>query len=386
MISTHTTQQFIAGIRRRPPTRSTSSGQERPPRARRSRLAAVALAVAVPLVVTSPAAATGRVVHPGESIQAAIDSARPGDTIRLAPGTYYESITIATDGVTLVGAGSDNTHIRPPAEFNDPCAAQHFGVCIVGQLDENFNVSRPVNRVRLSNLSVSGFAGVDETGESVGVGVFVLGGRDTTVDHVVAADNGVFGFTSIFSSGDRYRNDTAHNNGLAGFQIALSVGPGNRLQDVDAYANRYGIFVHGASGGMIVDADLHDNCLGALFAGHDISQWEMKRSELHNNNRVCGATPGGDPAISGGGVAILGADDITIRLNTVTANRPAAESAFAGGIIVGSGPGDPSNNVTVTRNEAAGNTPADIVWDGTGTAISFARNDCDTSTPGGLCS
>ena len=384
----HATDHFIDGVRRQPPTRARSSRHDRPLlRARRFALAAAAAVAAVPLMVTSSADAAGRVVHPGESIQAAINAARPGDTIRVAPGTYHESIIIATDGVTLVGSGPDKTHIRPPAEANNPCAADGFGVCIFGQLDENFNVIRPVERVRLSNLSVSGFTSVDQSGETVGVGVFVLGGRDTTVDHVVAADNGVFGFTSIFSSGDRYRNDTAYNNGLAGFQIALSVGPGNRLQDVDAYANRYGIFVHGASGGMIADADLHDNCLGALFAGHDISQWEMKRSELHNNNRACDATPGGDPAISGGGVAILGADDITIRLNTVTANRPAAESAFAGGIIVGSGPGgDPSNNVTVTRNEAEGNTPADIVWDGTGTAVSFTRNDCDTSTPRGLCS
>ncbi|MGD9704386.1 MAG: right-handed parallel beta-helix repeat-containing protein [Acidimicrobiia bacterium] len=349
------------------------------------------------MVVTPPASAAGRVVHPGESIQAAIDAARPGDTIRVAPGTYHESITIATDGITVVGSGPDKTHLRPPAEANDPCAAEGSGVCIFGQFDEDFNLIRPVDGVRLSNLSVSGFARVDQTGEPVGVGVFVLGGRDTTIDHVVTADNGVFGFTSILSSGDRYRNDTAHDNGFAGFQIAgehgaapVTAGRGYRLQHVVAYDNRFGIIVHAASGGVIVGADLHDNCLGAMFSGPDTSDWEMKRTTAHNNNRVCDALPGGDPAISGAGVAILGADHITIRLNTLTANRPVAESAFAGGIIVGSTPtpsGDrPSNNITVTKNEAEDNTPADIVWDGTGTAISFTRNDCDTSTPGGLCS
>lgn len=360
-------------------------------RARRFALVAATVA-AVPLMVTSSADAAGRLVHPGESIQAAIDAARPGDTIRVAPGTYHESITIATDRVTLVGSGPDKTHIRPPEQANNPCAAEGFGVCIVGQLDENFNVIRPVNGVRLSNLSVNGFTSVDQSGETVGVGVFVLGGRDTTVDHVVAADNGVFGFNSIFSSGDRYLHDTAYNNGFAGFQIAgdhgvAPVGRGYRLQDVVAYDHRIGINVHAASGGVIVGAELHDNCLGAMFAGPDTSHWEMKRTTSHNNNRVCDALPGHEPAMSGAGVAILGADHITIRHNTVTANRPAADSAFAGGIIVGSGPGgDPSNNVTVTRNEAEGNTPADIAWDGTDTAISFTRNDCDTSTPGGLCS
>jgi hypothetical protein len=38
-----------------------------------------------------------------------------------------------------------------------------------------------------------------------------------------------------------------------------------------------------------------------------------------------------------------------------------------------------SNNTTITKNEAGDNTPSDIVWDGTGTAISFTRNDCGNS-------
>ena len=203
---THTTDHFINGARRRPPTRTRSSfGHGRPLRAYRFRLAAAVAVAAIPLVmVTAPADAAGRIVHPGESIQAAIDAARPGATIRVAPGTYHESIIITTDGVTLVGSGPDKTHIRPPAEANNPCAAEGSGVCIFGQFDENFNLVRPVDDVRVSNLSVSGFTSVDQTGETVGVGVFVLGGHDTTVDHVVAADNGVFGFTSILSSGDRY--------------------------------------------------------------------------------------------------------------------------------------------------------------------------------------
>lgn len=396
-MSIHTTGHAMNATRPRPPLPTESSRNGHQLWGRRFGLAAAATVVAIPLVMASPiTAAAERVVHPGESIQAAIDAARPGDTIRVAPGTYHESIIIATDAVTVVGAGPDKTHIRPPAEADNPCAAEGSGVCIFGQFDENFNLIRPVDDVRVSNLSVSGFTSVDQTGGSVGVGVFVLGGRDTTVDRVVAADNGVFGFTSILSSGDRFLNDTAYNNGFAGFQIAgehgataVTAGRGYRLQHVVAYDNRFGIVIHAASGGVVVGSDLHDNCLGAMFAGPDTSHWAITHTELHNNNRVCDALPGGDPAISGAGVAILGADHITIRHNTVTANRPAAASAFAGGIIVGSTPtasGDqPSNNITVTKNEADANRPADIVWDGTGTAISFTKNDCDTSTPAGLC-
>ena len=144
-MSIHTTARSIGARRRRPPTRTRTSRDGHQLLARRFGLATAATIAAIPLVVASPiAAGAERVVHPGQSIQAAVDAARPGDTIRVAPGTYHESITIVTDRVTLVGAGPDTTHIRPPAEADNPCAAEGFGVCIFGQFDENFNLVRPV--------------------------------------------------------------------------------------------------------------------------------------------------------------------------------------------------------------------------------------------------
>lgn len=354
-------------------------------RARTAWLTAASMVALLPAVMTSSASAAELVVHPGESIQAAVDAAGPGDTITIAPGTYHESVIIATDEVAVVGAGPDLTRIRPPAEANNPCAAEGFGVCIFGQFDENGDVV-PVNGVRLSNLSVSGFGSADGSDGPMGGGVFVLAAHDTMVDHVVASDNGAFGFTSILTSGDRYLHDTAHDNGFAGFQIAETAGPGHSLRHVVADGSRFGIFVHDATGGLVARADLHHNCVGALFFGQGTSGWEMTHTTAHDNNRVCDAAPSGDPAMSGGGVAVIGADHVTIRHSTVTGNVPSADSEFVGGIIVGATHhGDQPSNVTVSRNVAEANEPADINWDGSGTGITFTRNDCDTSTPAGLC-
>lgn len=42
-------------------------------------------------------------VSPGQSVQAAIDRAAPGDRIQLMPGVYHESVMIDFDDITLVG-------------------------------------------------------------------------------------------------------------------------------------------------------------------------------------------------------------------------------------------------------------------------------------------
>src|SRR5678815_4313504 len=44
-------------------------------------------------------------VQPGDSIQAAVDAASPGDMIVVTAGTYRESVKIQADGLTLHAQG-----------------------------------------------------------------------------------------------------------------------------------------------------------------------------------------------------------------------------------------------------------------------------------------
>ncbi len=79
---------------------------------------AVVLAAAM-LVGAAPASAKALVVHPGESIQAAVDAAKPGDTVVVLSGTYHQAVCVTTDGIKLRGTRSV---IVPPAEAHRPRA------------------------------------------------------------------------------------------------------------------------------------------------------------------------------------------------------------------------------------------------------------------------
>ena len=66
------------------------------------RIVAAFAAVSLPLVLTGRAKA--EVIRVTTTIQAAINAARPGDTVRVPPGTYHENVLVQKGGVTIEGS------------------------------------------------------------------------------------------------------------------------------------------------------------------------------------------------------------------------------------------------------------------------------------------
>lgn len=336
------------------------------------RVAAAVLAVATmgALLVSAPSAAAAATVtvHSGESIQAAIDAAPPGSVVEVESGTYTENVWITKDGMTLRAAPGAHPNLKSPASAAPGTPA----AC-----------ANPESPSDFSGICVPGAQGVRVTGFTVrqfSVGILLLGATGGVVDNNVLIGNTEYGVFALSSTGSVIRANTATRSREAGFYIGDSPNAQATVQANTSYDNGFGIFVRHASHGVLLNNDVHGNCIGVLFldAPAPSTHWLASGNRVSDNNRVHGCK-----GPSGIGIASVGSRDITIRDNMVNDNG--GPSFPAGGIVIVSSPNDPSTNVAVVRNRAHGNEPFDLVWDGVG-SVTFVANSCATSLPPGLCS
>jgi nitrous oxidase accessory protein NosD len=312
-------------------------------------------AVVLVLLVSAGGAHAERVtlVGPGESIQAAVDRARPGDTI-LVRGTHRENVAVQTDGLTLRGVGAV---ILPPASPRahacfDPTEVDEavHGICVIGEIDfDTGEVTRSVRHVTVSGFTVRGFTGS---------GLIAIAGSGTTFTGNVVRDNGDAGVTTAESTGTRV---------LAN----------------DASGSRFGLFLLGGVGGDVAGNAVHDNCVG-VFAFAGAASFRIAANAVHGNTRACPEAVGEWPALSGVGLLLVGATGNTISANVILGNATGGETAFSGGVVLGAvADVPPSTGNVVRRNVILGNDP-DIAADPAAGNV-IADNLCRTSTPAGLC-
>lgn len=334
-------------------------------------------------------AATTLTVSPGQSIQAAIDKAQPGDTIVVQKGNYAESLDIATDNVTLVGTGALLTPPSNPAETlcNQMNGGTITGICVHGNVSPPASEGAPatinsyVTGVTIRGIAVRGFS---EDG-IFGIGTDGLAVTATNLQH-----NGQYGVFDLQSKNVTYTNNFAAYNGDAGLYFGESTGAtitGNRSLN-----NGLGVLLRSAENGDVSNNIFSGNCTGILLfkdpTRGPVGGFSVHDNIVNDNNQACpGDQDEGKPPLSGLGIGLAGAHDTVIQNNTVYSNRPSGQTAFSGGILVGAGPdGTVSSNDTVSSNTAQQNVPVDIGYDGKGTGDTFTGNTCNAPSPGVTCS
>jgi Right handed beta helix region len=430
------------------PTRmpAHAAGRTGPPRRRWGSRARVVLAAtglvlaAAPSGVAAASSGGGQTwhVHPGQSIQAVVDQAHSGDTVRIAPGIYQEAVCIEHKGLTIIGAGAGRTRITWPDWGQDqPLPEVQGNDCWQAQEDADAeddpdtladDVSGlfflyPDKPVSVSNLS---------TKNHPASGIVAWGANGFTVKNtsgeaherygVLAADSHHVSFTGNVEKGlDR---GAPWYSGTAGVGVSDSDAADAHIVGNRVSGENLGVFVRETRGGVIAGNLFTGNCVGVLFFDDSATEVPDTSHHVHGgdftisgnasiaNNRYCIAGRDGSQRVSGVGISITNADHVRVFGNTIKDNHPVVPAgedpinyppAGLNLVSFSSPPGtnppgaeDPGlvEHVTVTGNVFKNNQPVDIwvtrpipgtLLEGTGPGIVIKHNRCATSDPAGLC-
>jgi nitrous oxidase accessory protein NosD len=352
----------------------------------------VAFACVASLLFASAAGAAVIVVHQGQSIQAAINAASPGDTIVVEPGIYHENLTITKNRLTLRSANGRGSVVLEPGAVPTPsdCNSDPFveGICVHGEFTAT-GFGAPVNGTRIDGFVVAHFSDF---------GIILLNAADSTVTNTEGRNNGSYGISGFVLTGVRYVNNISHDNGDPGFYIGDSPHANAWVSGNRSWRNGvggsegFGFLFRDSSLGTVVNNSAWDNCAGFVFvdSGEDPAPFEnwtaAGNTALHNNGACPGG--GGPPPTSGIGFVLFGTQHVVLHDNTARDNRASGPTIPSGGIVVLSskavGGSDPMNNV-VAHNTSLDNNPFDIFWDGSGSGNTFVQNNCKTSQPSWIC-
>jgi parallel beta-helix repeat protein len=242
-------------------------------------------------------------VEAGQAIQAAVNRAKAGDTIRVLPGTYRETIFIDKENITLQGVIVDGKWpvMDGGGKLNDGILASGHGVVI-------------------QRFWVKGYKGN---------GIMTQGANNyRIVDNYV--DGGFYGIFPQFGKNGLVARNWITRVEDAGIYVGMS-------DNVDIIANEAWVNVIGIesenSRDVLIEGNLvHDNSAGlaiTLIPGlpvKDAARTTMRHNFIVNNNGKNFAPPGSAAATTppGVGVLLIAVKDATLEGNVIARNNTTA--------------------------------------------------------------
>jgi len=186
-------------------------------------------------LVLGAAAADAAVIDvaPGESIQTAIDSALPGDTISVAAGRYDEDIDFAGKAITVVGTGYDTV-------------IQGTGTGAVVTFDDGEGTDSV-----LDSVFVTGGAGL------LGGGIQIIGASPTIVRNTIADNSASSRGSGIYlenSTAEIYNNLLVYNVHTSGDPHVIEILDASPIiiNNTIAKGDSNGIIVRGAGSAPLI--------------------------------------------------------------------------------------------------------------------------------------
>jgi nitrous oxidase accessory protein NosD len=293
-------------------------------------------------------------------------------------GTYAEQLTIAKDGIKLVGQGA--RLVKPDVAAENVCSGlagpgTEAGICVAGQgvkLADFVVEHRQVLDVRrfVADVSINGF----EVRGFSGPNIAIVGARNTQVNRNLLVDGAKYGVITDGSKSTRIVDNAVvgesalqfigicmddvtppliSHNRVAGYDVALCI----QTQGAEIRDNNVSSVCIGAYIDPGIGARVHDNQIGAT-------------------NPLCPA----QNQYGMYGIILAGADRSTVTANHIE------DQAAVGLALTDAGPTGPfaSHNL-VARNVIHESGQDDLVVDTQGAGNIVDHNRCTTSAPDHLC-
>lgn len=295
-------------------------------------------------------AVTISVPEDASTIQKAVDAARPGDTVEIGPGTYGESVAVATDDLRIRGTDRNDVVI-------DGSDIKSNGIVVTS------------DRVVVENLTVQNFTlnGVLVTGMSDETGGLARGSdgyerldpeqfppvSGFAVRYVTATNNGLYGIYAFDSQDGMIANNYASGSSDSGIYVGQCIECNIAVHGNVAEYNAVGYEHTNASDSVVVAGNrFSSNRIGVtLLSDYQEAFIPLSGVNLTGNVIVDNAAADTPAHAEGGfgiGVGISGAQDIDLDANLI-AGHPRA------GVEITSTEDLPPTGTSMTQNSFTDN-------------------------------
>jgi parallel beta-helix repeat protein len=243
------------------------------------------------------------IVKPGESIQNAVNRAKPGDTIKVMPGVYKETVYVDKDDITLTG-------VRVNGEWPT----------LEGEGKLNDAILYSGNNFTVENFKITHYKGNGIMGQA---------GNNFIIRNNMVIDTGVYGIFPEFG-----KNGLIEYNVLSGIEdAAIYVGMCDNIHVAHnhVFENVAGIEIENSRHAIVEHNVAYNNTGGILVfitpglpikTTYDvIVRDNFVIENNHKNFGAPGSIVAGIPP--GTGILIMAADEVTLEDNIIVGNKNA---------------------------------------------------------------
>ena len=246
---------------------------------------------------------TIHIINPGDSIQAAVELATPGDTIQVMPGTYSETVYIDKDDIHLLGV-----IIEGERATLDGLKTLNDAILFSG-----------------NNIIIENFKIIDYKGN----GIMSQAGNNFEIRNNQIIDTGIYGIFPQLG-----KNGLIEHNVVSGIaDAAIYVGMSDNIHVAynEVFDSVAGIEIENSRHAIVEHNHTHHNTGGILafitpgLPVKDTYDVIIRNNFIMDNNTpnfgAPGSTVAGIPA--GTGILIMAADDVVVEGNIISNHKTA---------------------------------------------------------------